>query len=380
MSGYGTRMAARSAVLAVLASTLTGTAWAQGPAKAPDAPWIKVGTTIFTDFTYQQEPAVTSADKLEVRRSDFEVRRAYLNVTGAVSDLFSFRVTPDVASRQSTIVSGAGLPSDTRVGSNLDGSLTLRLKYAFAQVSFDKFGPRGKGAWVRLGQQQTPYIDFMEGIYRYRFQGSHFAERQGLLSSSDVGVSAHLDLPRAYGDLHAGLYNGETYSKAEANGQKAFQVRASVRPLPRRAVIKGLRFHGFYDRDAPVAGGTRDRVVGGATFEHRHLGAGADCIRATDRASGLPGAVSVRSGGCSVWVNPRLVRGLEALVRYDRYTPSRAVAARKAEVIAGLAYWFPVSKPPQAAALLVDYDGITYDALLHRPDERRWELKALLSF
>jgi hypothetical protein len=81
-----------------------------------------------------------------------------------------------------------------------------------------------------------------------------------------------------------------------------------------------------------------------------------------------------------VWLNPRLPGGLEALLRYDRYTPDRTVAASKNEVIAGLGYWFRVRKAPQAAAVLVDYDGITYGADLHRPDERRWELKALLAF
>jgi len=30
--------------------------------------------------------------------------------------------------------------------------------------------------------------------------------------------------------------------------------------------------------------------------------------------------------------------------------------------------------------LLLDYDGIAYDEALSRPDERRWELKALLTF
>ena len=32
-----------------------------------------------------------------------------------------------------------------------------------------------RGTWVRFGLQQTPYVDFMEGIYRYRFQGNIFA-------------------------------------------------------------------------------------------------------------------------------------------------------------------------------------------------------------
>ena len=48
---------------------------------------------------------------------------------------------------------------------------------------------------MRFGIQQTPYVDFKEGIYRYRFQGTIFAEREGFLSSSDAGVSFHYNFP-----------------------------------------------------------------------------------------------------------------------------------------------------------------------------------------
>jgi hypothetical protein len=353
------------------------------PAPAPkpaDSFSIKLGTTIFTDFTYQAEPKVTDADKHSVHRSEFEVRRAYVNVTGTISDLFSFRVTPDVAARQATTFSGTGLPSDFKVGSSFDGSLTFRLKYAFGQLNLDKLGPWAKGAWIRLGQQQTPYVDFMEGIYRYRFQGTVFVERQGLLSSSDVGLSGRYALPGDYGDLHLGFYNGDTYTKAEANGQKAFQVRGTLRPLPRHAVLKGLRAHAFYDHDSPVAHGARNRFVAGATFENRYLNLGLELVRAQDKLSGLPGAASVRSRGWSAFLNPRTAFGLEGLFRYDHYQPNQTADARKREIIVGVAYWFAVQKAPLAAALLADTDQVDYDAILGKPADKKWELKALFAF
>jgi hypothetical protein len=54
--------------------------------------------------------------------------------------------------------------------------------------------------------------------------------------------------------------------------------------------------------------------------------------------------------------------------------------AGRARVIVGAAYWFRVLKAPQAVAVLADYDGVDYDPGLGKPDERRWELKTLLSF
>jgi len=369
-----------SAALVLFVAAASGAENPVAAATPAESSPIRLGTTLFTDFTYQDEPRITDADKNPVHRSEFEVRRAYITLTGSISDLLSFRVTTDVAARQSTTFSGTGLPSDFKAGSSFDGSLTVRLKYAFGQLNFDKLGPGGKGNWIRLGQQQTPYVDFMEGIYRYRFQGTLLVERQGLLSSSDVGLSGHYNLPGDYGDVHVGFYNGDTYTKAEANGQKAFEIRGSVRPFPKRGAAKGLRAHGFYDHDSPVQNGSRNRLVAGATFENRRLNLGFESVHATDKASGLPAAASIRSSGWSVWLNPRTTFGLEGLFRYDRYRPNGKIDATKREVIAGVAYWFAVTKAPLAAALLADFDGIGYDAALGRPDEKRWELKALLSF
>jgi hypothetical protein len=102
-------------------------------------------------------------------------------------------------------------------------------------------------------------------------------------------------------------------------------------------------------------------------------------MRAHDQPSGLS-AADTRAEGWSIWVSPRPVAGLEGLFRYDHYQPNTAVAGFKREVIVGAAYWFRRLKAPQAVALLADYDGVDYDLVLGKPDERRWELKALLTF
>jgi hypothetical protein len=76
----------------------------------------------------------------------------------------SFRVTPDVT-------------RETGAGSSLNASYTFRLKFAYAQWSLDEHA--GKGSWARFGQQPTPWIGFMDDVYRYRFQGQGFEERDG---------------------------------------------------------------------------------------------------------------------------------------------------------------------------------------------------------
>src|SRR5262245_38674715 len=139
----------------------------------PAEPIVKVGGTIFAEYVFNREPMDKDAAGNPIHKNSFEMRRAYLNLTGSISDLVSYRVTPDVASRQATTTNS--LPPGTSISSNLDGSLTIRLKYAYGQVNFDRWAAT-KGMWVRFGQQQTPYVDFLEGIYRYRFEGTIFVD------------------------------------------------------------------------------------------------------------------------------------------------------------------------------------------------------------
>src|SRR5262249_40879041 len=159
------------------------------------------------------------------------------NVTGNVSHIVAFRITPDVT--RNTDAAGA-----------LSGNLVYRLKYAFAQVDLDDWTGGWEGSGVRLGLPQTPLIAYMESIHPSCFQGTTFVEREqigGNLTSSDAGISFHSNIPDNYGEIHVGVYNGEGYSKPEVNQEKAFQVRGTVRPLATGAPLgRGWRVTFFY--------------------------------------------------------------------------------------------------------------------------------------
>src|SRR5215208_456484 len=89
-----------------------------------DTPSIKVGVTIFADYTIQQRPRIKDVDGNEVTLSAFQIGRSYINVTGNISHSIVFRVTPDIV-------------RETGTGSSLNGSYSFRLKYAFAQWNLD---------------------------------------------------------------------------------------------------------------------------------------------------------------------------------------------------------------------------------------------------
>ena len=334
------------------------------PAPAADTPNIRVGVTIFADYTVFQEPKIEDADGNEVTYSAFQIGRTYLNVTGNLSRTISFRVTPEVR-------------RETGVGSSLNGSYVFRLKQAWLQWNLDDHV--SPGSYARFGMQPNPWFEFYEPVYRYRFQGTIFEEREGFMLSADVGASFRYSLPRDFGDIQTGFYNGEGYSFAEVNDQKAFMIRGTIRPVPGHAVLKGLRATGFFNKDAYVKHADRQRAIGAVTFEHPYLHAGFHVLSTKDQPSATARAVDGR--GWSMFITPRPGKGVEGLVRIDRFEPDQDVPARvRKRTIAGVAYWFP-TQGNLTTALMLDVDHATFGGFAPaRPTDRRIALHALLNF
>lgn len=350
-------------LLAVVASAQVTPAAGYTP--PDDTPSFKIGATIFGDYTYIDSPTSKDADGNVIHPSSFNIARAYINVTGNLNHRIAFRITPDIS-------------RETGTGSSLSGSQTFRLKYAFGQYNLDDWMTHG--SWVRLGVQQTPFVDYTEGIYRYRFQGTIFAERIGLLTSSDAGLSGHYNFASNYGDVHAGYYNGEGYSRAEANNEKAVQVRGTFRPLPMGGIWKGLRVTGFYDDDHVVANAKRQRAIGQVTFEHPWFNAGVDVVQSKDASSATKPTVT--GSGWSAWATPRLgLTGWELLLRHDDWKPNKDVSSQtQKRDIFGIAYWFQ-NLNKVTAALLADYDKLKQDNFSPtRPNDTRYGLKMLINF
>ena len=365
---------------------------AAGYTPPDDTPSIKVGVTLFPSITYQSNPTIMDADGNVVNRSAFDVGRAYINITGNISHLIAFRLTPDITRESGLLALGAG-------NSVSSDSLVFRIKYAYAQLNLDDW--MTKGSWARLGIQQTPWVDFEEGIYRYRFQGTVFAERIPLptaMTSSDAGVSFHYNLPANYGDVHVGVYNGENYQKVEVNDQKALEFRGTVRPFATLApVLRGIRAHLVYYNDHYAGSDARTRVMGNLTYEHHYVNAGFDYLSAKDRT--LATAADAQSNGYSVWATPKapMANGSswEGLVRYDHFTPNTATTRaptstasapgvtvladqHQNRAIVGVAYWFP-HQGTVSTAILFDYDTQKFDSITTAP-VRSFSLHGLLTF
>jgi hypothetical protein len=347
---------------------------AAGYTPPDDTPSVKIGVVVFTDYTWTDEPETLDVDGNPIDPAAFNVSRAYINVTGNVNHLVSYRITPDIT-RQTVTGTGVTL-SDQE-------SLVFRLKYAFGQFNLDEAW-NSKGSWVRLGAQQTPYVAWMEDIYRYRFQGNIGVEREGYLSSSDFGLSTHYNFPGNFGDVHAGYYNGETYARAEANNQQGIQIRATLRPAPMIGWLRGLRLTGFYVDDHYARDDPRKRALAAVTYEHKWFTVGGEYIESVDQVNETVNRV--RSKTVSVWATPKLGKGWELLLRHDATKPNQDNDASRWRNIGGVAYWFKTQAPNAQAALLLDYEHVSNDVDLQaanpvaNADQTRYALHALFQF
>jgi hypothetical protein len=368
IAGFSIALAA-AAGLFVARGTFAQVTPAAGYTPPDDTPKINVGITLFADYTYQDEPTVVDGVRNTIHKNSFNLSRGYINVTGNLSHWFSFRITPDIR-------------AETGSGSSLSGSQTFRIKYGYGQVNFDDFAP--KGSWLRFGLQQTPWIDYEEGVYRYRFQGAIFTDAEGFLTSSDYGASAHFNFPGNYGDVHAGVYNGDGYSSLNdqngVNNQKSLQIRASLRPAPMVPVARGIRLTGYYDSDHYFADAKRERAIGSATFEHPYVNFGAEYLDAKDQAT--PTSSVLHRSGWSAWVTPRTPVGIEGLFRYDDLNQNKDVSPspRKKRTIVGVAYWPPL-EGGKTIAFMVDYSEVRFENVTPDPGKTKiYALHTLFNF
>lgn len=326
---------------------------AAAPAPAePVYPVVRIGMVSYLQY----------AAELENRDgyNAFDVTRAYVNINGQLSRNVRFRFTPDIR----RITDGS-----------LAGTLTVRVKYAFMQL--DNVG--AARSWVRFGQHQSPWLDFEEGVNRYRVQGTMFSEREGLIpGSADFGVSYFTPLPNGYGEIHGGVYNGEGYTQPEANKYKSFQGRLTVRPFPNQGLANYLRVSGFYNAGWYAANRPRRLGIAMVSYEHPRLVATIERTAATERP--LTAARESERGGWSAFLEPRQgPTGLAGIARVDAYDPDRILSGNSLRrVIVGGAYWLTWNTA--RLGLVATSEQVHYGTAAARPTENRLLLQTHVEF
>lgn len=326
-------MGARSAFLAAwvagvaLSTPLPG----QAPSSPSTAPSITVGGTFYGQFQY-----ALRSDSAGNRANNFDVTRVYLTATARLAKGVGGRLTME--SFRPTSSSG----------------IETRVKYAYAQWT-----PERSALTFKLGQLQTPFVEFDERLWDYRSQGSIALDRNGYLSSTDLGLTAEGGWREDAVNFSAGLFNGETYRTAPGDRHKDAAGRVSVRLLRSddMSPVGGLRLTGFGLYGEPNGGGTRQRWLGQLSYRSTRALIAGQYTLTRDRSdtAATPTTTKGSVGSLYGWVRfgpaPFAVLG-----RVDFVDPNTSVDDNgQIRYIAGVSY-----RISQNLRLLADIDHLSY--------------------
>lgn len=206
---------------------------------------VTVGGVGFTQFGYGLK--TDSSLSTPAHANNFDVTRAYVNVLGKFSNGVQTRVTFDVDGRKA-----------------LASQLSFRLKYAFVGWT-----PEKSALTYKMGLFTTPWIDFEEALWDYRFQGPIAVDRNGLMTSSDFGLGADGTWNADAVNMQVGVFNGEGYGGAPGDAGKDLEGRVSIR-LAKTDLgnkVGGLRLTGYGQVGKATGGGSRSRFLGMLSYK-----------------------------------------------------------------------------------------------------------------
>ncbi|HEY9519212.1 MAG TPA: hypothetical protein VIQ98_08120 [Gemmatimonadales bacterium] len=302
---------------------------------AAQAPTVTVGGVGYAQFAYHPTDTANYANT-------FEVTRAYINVVGRFAHGVTVRITPDIYRTS-------------------DG-LTYRLKYGFVTWT-----PDSGAITFKLGMLNTPYVEWEEQLWDYRMQGTTAMDRNGYLSSSDIGFLVDGNWGNEAVSMSAGVINGENYNRPLGDKGKDLTARVSVRLMATDEASRtgGLRLTGYGHTGKPTGGGVRQRLLGVLSYRSKLLTLAG--VGAVTKDSALTTPVTperqgrVLSGFGVLRVPPS--HKLQFIGRVDSIDPNTdADDDRQTRFIVGIGYQLTPN-----LRLLADLDKVNYQGGVTTP-------------
>ena len=310
-------------LLAVLSALSIVALPAAAQAPAAQAPQVTVGGVVYTQYQYTDAAVHTNT---------FDVTRAYVNVLGRFSGGITTRVTADI------------IPSGVT-------NQVVRLKYAFAAWT-----PTGGSLTYKLGMMQTPFVDFEETLWDYRMQGTIAVDRNGAMTSSDIGFGVDGKWNNDQVNAQVAVVNGEGYSNGTGDFHKDLEARVSVRVKTTNDAsrVGGLRLTGYagVGKYGPAfAGNDRNRFLGQVSYRSQLLTLAGEFVSRKD--STQTGSI-ISAFGVYHLTNSKI-----ALIgRVDIVDPNTSVANNKnTRIIGGVSYQLSPN-----VRLLADLDRQSFES------------------
>ena len=213
---------------------------------------VEIGVVVYLNATYATGTSFTgdptkgvgnaTANNNKGLASGFHFARTYLNVRKYFDNGDHFRLTLD------QVVNDVGGNSCTRTPNTGAGGVCTEA----APFGLSGFGGNGRnntfvkyvyyehvfmpGVQLRFGMHQTPWIEYEEHRWTYRYLFPIMVDQQNFQTSSDLGFSL---LGKVWGDrleYHISFQEGEGYQNTPDGRGYAVLARVSVEP------IKGVIF------------------------------------------------------------------------------------------------------------------------------------------
>lgn len=197
--------------------------------------------------------------------NEFALGRSYVTVKSKLSDYTSLRITTDLRETE-----------DNKGKTRYD----IIVKYGYIDWK-PIFG--NEVLKLRFGLQPTPYIDFQNKLWGRRYLSKTVGDKNKYLTSSDLGLSAHIALGEKgnMGSLFLGVYNGTSYSAlGEENKHKDVILFARLNPFRQnddlgKTALTGQFYRGTQNKEIPdsvsASDYERQLISIGGLFSYRKL-------------------------------------------------------------------------------------------------------------
>ena len=201
-----------------------------------------------TGFQPQEMTQLTNPGPGNNKYNSFDITRTYLNFFFFPTKDWTLRLTPNMYKTIGS--SNVKIGQTTGFGSNLDGNLGVRMKYASLTYNglWDQV-PMLKGGTVSLGAVANPLVDWEEQLYEFRYVNLTPWNYLSL-SSTQTGMSMEGPIKfngLQYADYGIGAYTNSSFHAFEQSDTKQFMARVSAYPFGAKWRFQGLGITGFYN-------------------------------------------------------------------------------------------------------------------------------------
>lgn len=183
--------------------------------------------------------------------NSFDVNRIFLNSYFTPTEDTTFRLTPELYRAVGTATADK-IGTTTAAGSNLDGDLNLRIKYAFLQYT-GLFGQsqQFKNGGIIIGAQPNPFVTWQEDFDQFRYVYLTPWNYVGL-SASQIGLQFAGPIKgqqgeATYAEYAFGAFDNGNFNNGEQANTKQAMGRVTLYPFGAHWRYDGLGFTGFYD-------------------------------------------------------------------------------------------------------------------------------------